>query len=233
MMIRLVDSRDRLSAPSGAPAFSGEPAYVDHESSGLSPKRLLKDSPLRCEVLARQIRPQRRHRAPVRSHCPRNADVTVISTDARAVPAESRRHGVIQTASRLGWSVADTLGLATDLLLVWYSGKVTHRAPEASRVFHKASGQLGALLFHFRWCSGCCGHCWTDPYDFFPLGHGPASIKEHWMPTAQLLPAIALTAVATSFVTAASAGLRAMGVARRSLLAQLTASLMYAIGGGV
>ena len=51
------------------------------------------------------------------------------------------------------------------------------------------------------------------------------------MPTAQLLPAITLTVAAASFITAATAGLRAMGVARRSLRAQLTGSAAYVIGG--
>ena len=51
------------------------------------------------------------------------------------------------------------------------------------------------------------------------------------MPTAQLIPAITLTVAAASFTTAATAGLRAMGLARRSLRAQLTGSAAYAIGG--
>ena len=51
------------------------------------------------------------------------------------------------------------------------------------------------------------------------------------MPTAQLIPAITLTVAAASFITAATAGLRAMGLARRSLRAQLTGSAAYAIGG--
>jgi hypothetical protein len=42
-----------------------------------------------------------------------------------------------------------------------------------------------------------------------------------------------LTVAAASFTTAATAGLRAMGVARRSLRAQLTGSTAYAIGGAV
>jgi hypothetical protein len=51
------------------------------------------------------------------------------------------------------------------------------------------------------------------------------------MPTAQLVPAITLTVAAASFISAATAGLRAMGVARRSLRAQLTGSALYLIGG--
>ena len=51
------------------------------------------------------------------------------------------------------------------------------------------------------------------------------------MPTAQLVPAMTLTLAAASFTTAATAGLRAMGLARRSLRAQLMGSAAYAIGG--
>jgi hypothetical protein len=65
----------------------------------------------------------------------------------------------------------------------------------------------------------------------FPLGPGSALLKDLWLPTAQLIPAITLTVAATSFGTAATAGLRAMGLARRSLRAQLTASAAYVIGG--
>ena len=53
------------------------------------------------------------------------------------------------------------------------------------------------------------------------------------MPTAQLIPAITLTVAAASFTTAATAGLRAMGVARRSLRAQLTGSVAYVVCGSV
>lgn len=56
----------------------------------------------------------------------------------------------------------------------------------------------------------------------FPTGPGLALLEKLWMPTAQLIPAIALTLAATSFITAATAGARAVGVARRSLRAQLT-----------
>jgi O-antigen/teichoic acid export membrane protein len=62
----------------------------------------------------------------------------------------------------------------------------------------------------------------------FPLGAGEAVLKDLWEPTSVLMPIIVVTVVAASFITAATAGLRAMGLARRSLRAQLVASVLYA-----
>jgi hypothetical protein len=56
-------------------------------------------------------------------------------------------------------------------------------------------------------------------------------LKDLWQPTEQLIPAITLTVAGASFVTAATAGLRAMGVSRRSLRAQLIGSSLYLVGG--
>ena len=104
--------------------------------------------------------------------------------------------------------------------------------PEASRVFHRDSGQLARFCFVLGGSQAAAAIAWGSILlAVFPLGLGPALIKELWMPTSQLIPAITLTVAAASFSTAATAGLRAMGVARRSLRAQLTASAAYVIGG--
>jgi hypothetical protein len=63
----------------------------------------------------------------------------------------------------------------------------------------------------------------------FPFGPARPT-QEHWMPTEQSFPAITVTVAAPSF-TAATAGLRAVGVARRTLRAQLTGSTAGIIGG--
>jgi O-antigen/teichoic acid export membrane protein len=64
-----------------------------------------------------------------------------------------------------------------------------------------------------------------------PLGLGSLLLKDLWNPAWHLLPAVILNVVAACFITAASSGLRAMGVARRSLRAQLIASALYLVGG--
>ena len=104
--------------------------------------------------------------------------------------------------------------------------------PEASRVFHRTSGHLARFCFLLGSAQAAAVVAWgLILLTVFPLGPGPALLKELWVPTAQLIPAMTLTLAATSFVTAATAGLRAMGLARRSLRAQLMGSAAYAIGG--
>jgi O-antigen/teichoic acid export membrane protein len=104
--------------------------------------------------------------------------------------------------------------------------------PEASRVFHRESRHLARFCFILGGVQASAAIVWgAILLTVFPLGPGPLLLKELWMPTAQLLPAITLTVAAASFITAATAGLRAMGVARRSLRAQLTGSVAYVICG--
>jgi hypothetical protein len=106
--------------------------------------------------------------------------------------------------------------------------------PEASRVFHRESGHLGRFCLLLGGVQAAAAIAWgVVLITVFPLGPGPALLKELWIPTQQLLPAITLTVAAAAFITAAIAGLRAMGVARRSLRAQLTASAAYVIGGSI
>ena len=104
--------------------------------------------------------------------------------------------------------------------------------PEASRVFHRNPRHLGRFCFTLGGAQATAAVAWgLILMTVFPLGPGPALLGELWVPTAQLLPAITLTLAAASFVTTATAGLRAMGLAHRSLRAQLIASTAYAIGG--
>ena len=104
--------------------------------------------------------------------------------------------------------------------------------PEASRVFRQSPGRLKRFCFVLGGSQAAAAGAWgLALMVVLPLGPGPALLKELWAPTSQLLPAITLTVAAASFTTAATAGLRAMGLSRRSLRAQLTASASYVIAG--
>jgi len=106
--------------------------------------------------------------------------------------------------------------------------------PEASRVFHRDSGRLSRFCFLLGGVQAAAAIAWgVFILTVFPLGPGSALLKDLWIPTAQLIPAITLTVAGASFVTAATAGLRAMGVSRRSLRAQLIGSALFLVGGTV
>jgi O-antigen/teichoic acid export membrane protein len=104
--------------------------------------------------------------------------------------------------------------------------------PEASRVLRESPSHLKRFCFVLGGSQAAAALAWgLVLMTVLPLGPGPALLKELWPPTSQLLPAITLTVAAASFTTAAAAGLRAMGLSRRSLRAQLTASAAYVVAG--
>ena len=104
--------------------------------------------------------------------------------------------------------------------------------PEASRVLRQSPRHLKRFCLLLSGSQAAAAVAWgLVLMTVLPLGPGPALLKELWPPTSQLLPAITVTVAAASFTTAATAGLRAMGLSRRSLRAQLTASAGYVIAG--
>lgn len=104
--------------------------------------------------------------------------------------------------------------------------------PEASRVFLRDAGQLRRFCLRLGNIQAAAAVAWgLILLTVFPLGPGPAILDELWAPAARLVPAITITVAASSYVSVANAGLRAMGVARRSLRAQLITSAMYLAGG--
>ncbi len=138
--------------------------------------------------------------------------------------------GAVAGLAAVGYVRASEILMGPFLVVLMGISQVA--VPEASRVFHRASGQLARFCFLLGGSQAASALVWGMLILLiFPLGPGPALLEELWAPTAQLIPAITLTVAAASFTTAATAGLRAMGAARRSLRAQLTGSAAYVIGG--
>jgi O-antigen/teichoic acid export membrane protein len=140
--------------------------------------------------------------------------------------------GAVASLAAVGYVRASEILMGPFLVVLMGISQVA--VPEASRVFHRDSGRLARFCFVLGGSQAAAAVAWgLIIMTVLPLGPGPALLKELWMPTSQLIPAITLTVAAASFSTAATAGLRAMGVARRSLRAQLTASAAYVIGGSI
>lgn len=104
--------------------------------------------------------------------------------------------------------------------------------PEASRVLQRNPNRLRHFCFVLGGSQAGGAVVWgVLLLTVFPLGPGTLLLKDLWEPTAQLIPAITLTVAGASFVTALTAGVRAMGASRRSLRAQLIGSTLYLVGG--
>jgi O-antigen/teichoic acid export membrane protein len=138
--------------------------------------------------------------------------------------------GAVASLAAVGYVRASEILMGPFLVVLMGISQVA--VPEASRVFHRSSARLTHFCFVLGGVQALGAIVWGLMIMIvFPLGPGPALIKELWAPTAVLIPAITARVVFGSFVSAAVAGLRAMGVARRSLRAQLIGSAVYVTGG--
>jgi O-antigen/teichoic acid export membrane protein len=138
--------------------------------------------------------------------------------------------GGVASLAAVGYVRASEILMGPFLVVLMGISQVA--VPEASRVFHRNSTRLSRFCLLLGGVQAGAAIAWgVIILTIFPLGPGPALIKELWMPTERLIPAITLTVAAASFVTAATAGLRAMGLARRSMRSQLISSASYAILG--
>jgi O-antigen/teichoic acid export membrane protein len=102
--------------------------------------------------------------------------------------------------------------------------------PEASRVFHRTPQRLGRFCLALGSVQAAAALLWGLAMAvILPLGAGSAILRESWGPASQMLPAVTLTVVASCFAGSFLPGLRAMGVAERSLRAQLTSAVVYVV----
>lgn len=112
--------------------------------------------------------------------------------------------------------------------LVLLMGLSQVAVPEASRALAGGPARLRAFCLRLGALQAGAALLWgVILLTVFPLGPGPALLGAIWGPTSHLIPPITLTVCATSFMTAANAGLRAMGTSRRSLKAQLITATVY------
>jgi O-antigen/teichoic acid export membrane protein len=108
-------------------------------------------------------------------------------------------------------------------------GLSTVAVPEAARVLQRAPGRLPAFCLALAVGQAAAALAWGLALLFaLPDAVGAALLGEVWPAAAALVLPLTLTVMSTSFATSAAAGLRALGAARRSLRAQLTASALYA-----
>jgi O-antigen/teichoic acid export membrane protein len=116
--------------------------------------------------------------------------------------------------------------------LVVLSGVSQVSVPEASRVLQRDSRRLPHFCAVLGGAQALAALAWGAVLLLvLPLGPGQLLLKDVWAPASQLIVPVTLNVCAACFLTAVTAGLRATGVARRSLRAQLTNSAVYLILG--
>ncbi|WP_406057016.1 hypothetical protein [Kribbella sp. NBC_00889] len=104
--------------------------------------------------------------------------------------------------------------------------------PEAARVLRRRHKALPLFCLLLGGAQAAAALAWgLALLIVLPDGWGHALLGEVWLTASALLLPATLSVMFASFYTGAAAGLRALGVARRSLRAQLFASAAYLIGG--
>ncbi|HEX4688387.1 MAG TPA: oligosaccharide flippase family protein [Nocardioides sp.] len=118
--------------------------------------------------------------------------------------------------------------------LVILMGMSQVAVPEAAHVLRTAPERLGRFCLVFGSAQALAAAVWGAlVLIVLPMALGEALLGKLWHPAAALLPAVIAGMVVGGFEVGASAGVRALGAARRSLRAQLTFAALYLIGGTV
>ena len=101
--------------------------------------------------------------------------------------------------------------------------------PEAKQVLSRAPLRLARFCALLASGQAAAALCWGAAVFLLPVG--PLLLADLWDPARKLLLPILVILVLGCFENTASAGLRAMGAARRSLAAQLTSASFYFLSG--
>jgi O-antigen/teichoic acid export membrane protein len=118
--------------------------------------------------------------------------------------------------------------------LVLLSGVSQVAVPEAKKVLLRVPTRLGRFCFWLSAVQASAAALWgVIAYTLFPLGFGVLLLGANWSPAEPLLVPLAITLVVGCFEIGATAGLRALGAARRSLSAQLVSAALYVAGGTI
>jgi O-antigen/teichoic acid export membrane protein len=105
--------------------------------------------------------------------------------------------------------------------------------PEAARVLRRAPHRLARFCLALGGIQASAAAAWGAILLFaLPDALGRLALAEVWGPASQLILPVTLSVTGAGVVAGATAGLRALGAARRSLRAQLLASAGY-LGGGL
>jgi O-antigen/teichoic acid export membrane protein len=140
--------------------------------------------------------------------------------------------GAVVGLASVGYVRASEMLMGPFLVILMGVSQVA--VPEAARALARSTRRLSRFCLALGAVQSVAALAWgVVLLVVFPLGPGEWLLDEIWAPTSALLVPITLTVAVASFSVAATAGLRALGVASRSLRAQLFASATYVSFGTV
>ena len=118
--------------------------------------------------------------------------------------------------------------------LVVLMGIAQVAVPEASHVLARRPGQVGRFCLALGAGQAVLAALWgTAMLVILPHGVGRALLGDIWPSVAPLVLPATIAVCLGCLSGGATTGLRAMGLSRRSLAAQLTGSALYVVGGGL
>ena len=133
-------------------------------------------------------------------------------------------------------AVGDTRGaeILMGPFLVILMGASQVAVPEAAHVISRSPRRLMHFCLALGVVLASAAAAWgVTILLLLPTGLGELLLGSIWVPASALLPPVIIAFFMGGFEIAAVAGVRALGAAPRSLKAQLTAAVLYAMGGGV
>ena len=131
-------------------------------------------------------------------------------------------------------AVGDTRGaeILMGPFLVILMGASQVAVPEASHVIQRVPRRLIHFCLALGAVLASTAAVWgVTILLLLPTGLGELLLGSIWVPASALLPAVIIAFFMGGFEIAAAAGVRALGAARRSLKAQLTAAAFYVVCG--
>jgi O-antigen/teichoic acid export membrane protein len=151
---------------------------------------------------------------------------------ANSAASQIRLYAVGAIAGLGSVGVVQAAGLLMGPFLVIFMGISLVTVPEAARILRKSPKRFLPYCVIVGVGLAVAGLLWGAViFIALPYGLGELLLKSLWRPAGALVPAYTVWVMGGCLIGGATAGLRALGVARRSLRAMLISSVIFVIGG--
>ncbi|HEX4830194.1 MAG TPA: hypothetical protein VH478_03765 [Trebonia sp.] len=156
----------------------------------------------------------------------------LAENSANSAASQVRLYAVGGIAGLSSVGVVQAASLLMGPFLVIFMGISLVTVPEAARMLRKSPHRFLPYCVIIGVGLAVLGLLWgVAIYIALPFGVGQLLLKDLWRPAGALVPAYTVWVMAGCLIGGATAGLRALGAAKRSLRAMLIASAMFVLGG--